>query len=239
MSPLAQWESCASTVTIFMRTITLRSMRSSLALVFALSTLVACASQTVDLGANTQPIAPRETNPDAGASEPRSFVGCVAWEDAKIGRARGAGCTTQNTCSARDGDSTPSLVTAEDVVAVTAGRWLFCQNDILSMQGTGGPPQRVVGLEFRPGCVTYALVRDRDGALVLGTEAGDQSSFDIVLERDKPPSMILHTKFRGDFTLNIESATCPNNYLRLHNDNGVGLTMQSAPNASPDAGPAF
>jgi hypothetical protein len=205
---------------------TVTPMRHLITLAFALGLLGACAAQTVDLGSNQ--LQQAVTPPDGDdASAPKSFTGCVAWNDLKVQAVRGQGCTTQNRCSASTNDVRPSLVTAEDVVAVTAGRWLFCRNDILSGIGTGGASQTVVGIEFQGGCVSYALVRDMDGALVRGTEAGDQGNFDIVLASGKPPQIILHTKFRGDFTLGIESASCPNNYLRLLDKDGRGLTMQS------------
>jgi hypothetical protein len=197
---------------------------------FALILLTACAVQPVDLGSNQLPsIVPTQSVDDAGAAPPFvPFVGCGIWNNADVAAKRGPVCKTQHTCSAQAGDVAATMATVSDVVALTAGRWLFCKNDILSDVGTGGPPQRVIGLEFGPGCVTYALVTDRDGAPVRGTEAGDQGTFDIVREYGKPLSIVLRTKFRGTFPLRIESARCPNNYLRLLDEKGRGLTLQSA-----------
>jgi hypothetical protein len=185
----------------------------------------ACATRTFDLGENRQPVAE-----EAGVVSPpqeggTSFLGCVTWNEAAITQRRGPSCaaSSSRTCERAQGDQAYAVRNAEDVVALTAGRWLFCENSIIPSIGTGGPVgPPVVGIEFAPGCRSYALVRDDDGNLARGTQSVDQGRYDIIVEPGKRPALIFYPNegFTTGMRLEIDSGQCPNNYLRLEGDPG-------------------
>lgn len=205
-------------------------MIARLSLWLLAANVVGCDAQTVDLGANRQSAVERARFADAGV---KSFLGCVTLSDTEIDALRGPGCKPLAQCSADPQDVAQSIVTVPDVVASLAGRWVFCQNDILSSSPTDPDKVEVVGLEFLPGCVTYALVRDMDGTIVRGTEAGDQGSYDVLVEPGEAPRIVLRTKFRGTFELNIASTRCPNNIVKLLDGQGRGLIMQASSDNAP------
>jgi hypothetical protein len=211
---------------------------SALAL-FGIAASAACNAQTIDLGANKVEVI--ET-PDAAPDLPdgsQLFYGCSgAVSDSEVDAIRGGGCVSSR-CTKAAGDELHRIATLNDVVAVTRGRWFFCDNTVISPIGTGGPQERVVGIEFSPGCITNALVLDQDGAVVRGTEAGDQGNYDIVMTRGKQPQIDLHISDGRDVRLDIDSGKCPNNWMTLSSKDGRRMTMHAIPTNQRDAGPAM
>jgi hypothetical protein len=203
---------------------------------FGLAASAACNAQTIDLGANKVEVV--ET-PDAApdlADGSQLFYGCSgAVSDSEVDAIRGGGCVSSR-CTKAAGDELHRIVTLNDVVAVTRGRWFFCDNTVISPIGTGGPLERVVGIEFSPGCITNALLLDKAGAVVRGTEAGDQGNYDIVMTRGKQPQIDLHIFDGRDVRLDIESGKCPNNWMTLTSKEGRRMTMHAIPPNQGDAG---
>jgi hypothetical protein len=198
----------------------------------------ACNAQTIDLGANKVEVI--ET-PDASPDFPdgsQLFYGCSgAVSDTEVDAIRGRGCVSSR-CTKAAGDDLHRIATLTDVVAVTRGRWLFCDNTVISPIGTGGPTQRVVGIEFSPGCITNALVLDQDGAVARGTEAGDQGNFDIVMTRGMQPEIDLRLPDGRTVRLDIESGKCPNNWMTLTSKDGRTMTMHAIPANQGAGGPS-
>jgi hypothetical protein len=192
-----------------------------------LALVAACTAQTVDLGSNTAPVA---EPPQQDASLPVEdggpvFEGCPSLSKMQISAVRGNGCNTA-TCSENAADSV-RLTTANDVLTEIVGVWRFCTNTLIDQVGTGGPEQRVVGIEFVQGCRAFALVLDQDKRLARGTEVGDQSSFDIVLIRGQEPKVDIYLPNNRTVRLNMKSAHCPNNWLRLVSEDGRSMVMRS------------
>jgi hypothetical protein len=203
----------------------------------ALALLVACTAQTVDLGSNKAPVA---EPPQEDASLPvedggPAFEGCPNLSNAQIAATRGNGCDTA-TCNQGAADAVQRITTANDVLTELVGAWRFCTNTLIAQIGTGGPAQRVVGIEFVQGCRAFALVLDQDQKLVRGTELGDQSSFDIVLIRGQEPKVDIHLPDNRTVRMSIKSSHCPNNWLRLVSEDGRSMIMRSdVTNGGPPA----
>lgn len=176
--------------------------------------LMACATKAFDIGSNEPLLLPPKTV-EAGVP-PKRIYGCVDWNDDDVAAKRGPACEASCPGAEPKGERF-EIKTQADVVAVTANRWMFC----------GGSPFSAVpdsvGMEFTPGCRIYLLRRDGNGNLVRGTEARHQASFDIYVPNadandggSGEPVVDLHIDPQHTIRYSLESAKCPNNWLKLH-----------------------
>jgi len=173
----------------------------------------ACATRSVDLGQNEQlgtlgSRADAATNIDAGR-----LYGCVDWLDDEISSVRGPSCDGR--CASNLGPERFAIANMKDVIAITAGRWLFCGRSPF----TDLPD--AVGIEFTPGCRVYALRPDGQGNLVRGTEAAYQASFDISAPVGEAPELDLHLNEGRTVRYFVASTRCPDNILRLTSTEGT------------------
>ncbi|MFO0664853.1 MAG: hypothetical protein U0174_12930 [Polyangiaceae bacterium] len=188
----------------------------------------ACATRSFDLGTN-EPAVRTETKEDAGAPKKRVY-GCVAWNDDEVFAKRGEACTSACPNADRIGERF-TIATQEDVVAVTANKWIFCgQSPFRDVPGARG-------IEFAPGCRIYLLKFDQEGKLVRGTEQNEQASFDIYVPTGGAPLLDLHFDATHTTQYAIESAKCPNNWLLLASSEGD--VMLRPVNASDLVRPEF
>ena len=179
----------------------LRPVRARAALVGA--TLVACAgacgTRTVDVGRN-DPVSTSPTHvEDAGLVT--SQYGCPAWKDDEIRALRGATCT--GAC-ADDGGTAYALGSQTELVAATAGQWLFCAPPPFA-------PTGAIGIELAPGCRIFFLQRDASGAIVRGTSAAYQASFDIydLTDPTAPRRVDLHLPDGTTQAWDVRATACP------------------------------
>jgi hypothetical protein len=162
--------------------------------------IVACATRTVDVGRNDpSPVAPTQIA-DAGLAP--SQYGCPAWKDDEIRALRGTTCA--GTCGG-DGGAAYGLGSQTELVAATAGQWLFCAPPPFA-------PSGAIGIEFAPGCRIFFLLRDATGAVVRGTEAAFQASFDVydLTDPGAPRRVDLHLPDGTTEAWDVRAAACPN-----------------------------
>jgi hypothetical protein len=198
-----------------------------LASTFVVATLTAaCSTQNIDLGTNDKPVVAQNAAFDSGA---RSFYGCATWRDDDVAALRGEGCP-DSICPymANASGVRYDVRTAEQTIAITAGRWMFCGSHPFSTVPDA------VGIEFTGGCIVYLLRRDRAQKLVRGTEAAYQFSFDVEVPSDstRPIALDLHLNAKQSLRLVVASAKCPNNWLRLGAVNPKQTLVLRSP--SPD-----
>jgi hypothetical protein len=189
----------------------------------------ACATRNVDLGQNNQldTLGPKV---DAGTDTSAGRVyGCVDWLDDEIASVRGPSCSGE--CSNTFGADRFAVANMKDLVAITAGRWLFCgRNPFTDLDDA-------IGVEFTPGCRIYVLRRDSAGNVVRGTEAPYQASFDISAPLGDTPEMDLHFTAERTVRYVVDATRCPNNVLRLTSTQGT-LTLRpvTVDDQPPDSG---
>jgi hypothetical protein len=174
------------------------------ALGWASITVTACNARIVDVGTNDAGNAtPSTSNVDAGLVP--SQYGCAEFIDDQVQAHRQGVCG--GTCAATPAMPYP-LDSKADVIAATAGQWLYCA-------GTLGPVE-AVGIEFTPGCRVFFLRKDANGVVARGTEARFQASYDIYDPRpDGMPRRIdIHIDDRTTITFDVEAWKCPE-HLRL------------------------
>ena len=203
-------------------------MRHAFATILLLGA-AACATRNVDLGQNDQldTLGPKV---DAGTDTSAGRVyGCVDWLDDEIASVRGPSCSGE--CASNLGPGRFAVATMKDVVAVTAGRWLFCGlNPFTDLTDA-------VGVEFTPGCRIYVLRRDSAGNVVRGTEAAYQASFDISAPLGDAPEIDLHFSVDRTVRYFVDATRCPDNVLKLTSTVGtVVLRPATQGDQAPDSG---
>ena len=174
------------------------------ALGWASLTVSACNARIVDVGTNDSGSAtPSSTDLDSGLV--RSQYGCAEFIDDQVQTARQGACG--GVCSATPASPYP-LDSKANVIAATAGQWSYCA-------GSLGPPE-AVGIELTPGCRVFFLRQDANGAVVRGTEARFQATYDIYDPRpDGMPRRIdIHYDDHTTVTFDVEAWKCPE-HLRL------------------------
>jgi hypothetical protein len=127
---------------------------------------------------------------------------CPTFRDDEINALRGHTC--DGSCS--DGFASPyALATPTEIVAATAGMWLFCGSKPFG-------PDDAIGIEFAPGCRIFFLRRDSVGTPVRGTEASYQANFDVydVTGSDAPRRIVLEFSETSKIVLAVRAAACPN-----------------------------
>jgi hypothetical protein len=196
-------------------------------LAFAALATVACATRSVDLGENSQlAVGPKaDASTDTGANR---LYGCTEWLDDEISSVRGPACS--GTCGANLGSDRFAVANMKDVVAVTAGRWMFCgRSPFVGLSD-------VIGVEFTPGCRIYALRKDSQGRVVRGTDSAYQASFDISAPEGDTPELDLHFSAERTVRYYADATRCPDNVLRLTSTEGT-LTMRPVTREDEGLGP--
>ncbi|MDB4936955.1 MAG: hypothetical protein JWP87_3927 [Labilithrix sp.] len=184
----------------------------------------ACRARIVDVGANDASSAgPTSSTLDGGLA--RSQYGCADVIDEDLASLRQGACGGQ--CS-----STPAgpygLESKQATIAAMAGQWLTCE-------GTFGPADSV-GVEFAPGCRVFFLRKDEDGAVVRGTEARFQATYDIYDPRSEgtPRRIDVHIDDQTTLTFDVVAHRCPE-HLQLSSPIDARVRIELAPDFG-DAG---
>lgn len=184
----------------------------------------ACNARLVDVGAHDADSVPSASSvADGGVA--RSAYGCAEWIDDELYALREGGCS--GFCGNTGVDDAPyPLDSKRDVMAATAGEWLFCEGSL--------GPEGAIGVEFAPGCRLYFLRRDGDGIVVRGTERSYQAAYDIHHPRpaNAPARIDVHIDDERTLTFEVVANRCPER-LRLADPGRAWIDM-ARPTDNPD-----
>jgi hypothetical protein len=205
------------------------------ALLLPLACTQACTQRAIDLGENVieKPAPVAQVPGDGGLDR---FYGCVAWSDPEVAAVRSPACESE--CATPEVEASSErhvVVSARDVVAVTAGQWVFCGES--PFPGATG----AVGMEFTPGCRIYFLLTDNSPTArryVRGTTEQLQASFDIDVPSSKasPTRIEVLTNDKQLIGFTIASGKCPHNWLNLVRDSdGKVFRLHPAGDVRPEA----
>jgi len=181
-----------------------------------LSLASACDGSVLALGAEDAADAPPEATPAAPDS-----LACPAINETQYLALRGPTCA--GVCADALG-ATAAITSADQLAAALAGRWIFC--------GGGFGPTDSVGVELDPGCIVYLLRWDSSGALVRGTDAAYQGTYDVVTQGTDVLGVALHLA-SGDTRASVAVAGCPG---RARLTLAAGGTIDLASTDVPEAG---
>jgi hypothetical protein len=184
-----------------------------------LSLASACDGSVLALGAEDAAAA-ADAADDATPAAPESLA-CPAINETQYLALRGPTCA--GACADALG-ATTAIASADQLAAALAGRWLFC--------GGGLGPADSVGVELDPGCIVYFLRTDSSGALVRGTDAAYQGTFDVVTQSIDVLGIALHLA-SGDARASVAVAGCPG---RARLTLTAGGTVDLASTDVPEAG---
>ena len=184
----------------------------------------ACDARIIDIGLNDAESVPSASSVLDGGLV-KSAYGCAEWIDDELYALRDGGCS--GFCpGAADKTSPYPLDSKQDVMAATAGEWLFCEGSL--------GPEGAVGVEFAPGCRLYFLRYDTDGAVVRGTERSYQAAYDIHHPRpaDAPARIDVHIDDERTLTFEVVANRCPER-LQLAEPGRAWIDM-ARPMGNPD-----
>lgn len=188
----------------------------------------ACNARVVDVGTNDAGSAALVSTPEDGGGKGSAY-GCAEWIDEELYALRDGGCP--GFCATSPNGPRPTsdpypLASKKELIAATAGEWLFCR-------GSFGP-DGAVGVEFAPGCRLYFLRFDGEGKIVRGTERSFQASYDIYHPRpaNAPARIDVHLDDERTVTLEVDVNRCPES-LRLAHTYAASVEL-ARPMNNPD-----
>jgi hypothetical protein len=193
-----------------------RPLPTLLSVIAVLAVGSACQTRIVDVGAN-----------DAGAGlDPAttgSQYGCAEWIEDELLALRAGACT--GACGTMGG-APYGLDSKTELIAATAGQWLFCG-------GTSFGPEGAIGVEFAPGCRLFFLEQDPGGVIVRGSEARFQGRYGIHDPRPagEPRRIDVELFEQPPITFVVTADRCPERLALIAGDRRVDLAW-GLPNAS-------
>jgi hypothetical protein len=176
----------------------------------------ACDPRIVDVGAN-------DVGVGLGPATTGSQYGCAEWIEEELLVLREGACA--GACG-MVGGAPYALGSKKELIAATAGQWLFCG-------GTSFGPQDAIGVEFAPGCRLYFLRYDPGGVIVRGTEASFQGRYGIHDPRPagEPRRIDVETFEQPTTTFLVTADRCPERLELVTADRRVELAW-GLPNAT-------